>query len=233
MEEGMKIKELLYILKQRWLTVLITCIFVSSTIGGIIFGGLKPVYEFSTQVVLNSVAEGNSSALYSDKTNEQLIASYVDMAKGSVIMQQTIEQLDLNYSIYELQKQISVTNSENSQIINIVVQDKHPERVKQISTTVAIIAKDKIKEFMKEREFNLISDDVATEAPEKVFPKTAPSIAISLIMGILAGIVIAFLRHYFHMASKRNEATEAWPTRKSKHSKKSSHVESHHKEVSM
>ncbi|KWW14044.1 capsule biosynthesis protein CapK [Peribacillus simplex] len=197
MNEKLKIKDFMRIIKKRLLIIILTAICIT---GFIIFSSLyimKPTYQYSTQVLAGSLSmDEKETSINKVQENRQLALSYMDIIKSPQIMIGVKKELALKASSYDLLKQISITNRDNSQIITISVKDSDPETAKAIAQTVAMQSISKFKDITRVKQISILNDNEMGQA-ELLFPKPKFIIAISIVIGIFAGMGLALLREHF------------------------------------
>lgn len=197
MEETISLKELLGTLKKHlWLIVAITI--TATLVSGIIsYFFLTPIYQASTQILVNQ--KKSEQALYNPsevQTNLQLINTYNVIIKSPAILDLVIEELDLDMTAQQLNSMITVGNETNSQVVNISVQNADKKLAVDIANTTANVFKTEIVKIMNVDNVSVLtkSSDVQTQSPIK--PKPPLNIAIALVVGLMAGVGLAFLLEY-------------------------------------
>lgn len=209
MNEKVKIKEFMQVLKRRFLIIILTTICTS---GFIIISSMylmKPIYQYSTQVLAGSLGvEKEENPVNRVQDNKQLALSYMDIIKSPYIMIGVKEELKLARSSYDLLQQVSVTNRNDSQIITISVKDSNPQLAKKIAQSVAKQSISKFKDYANVNRLNILSDSGATEEAELLFPKPKFIIAISIIISFFVGIGLAILREHFDDSTYNNRELE-------------------------
>lgn len=198
MEETISLKELLGTLKKRlWLILAITI--MATLVSGIIsYFFLTPIYQASTQILVNQ--KKSDQALYNAnevQTNLQLINTYNVIIKSPAILDLVIDELDLDMTAQQLNGMISVGNETNSQVVNISVQNADKELAVDIANTTANVFKKEIVKIMNVDNVSVLTkaNEVQTQSPIK--PKPPLNIAIALVVGLMAGVGLAFLLEYF------------------------------------
>ena len=82
----------------------------------------KPLYESNTTIVLARNTEGAGTYTQNDsQLNQKLVSTYSEIIKSRKVVSKVINNLDLDYSIGELQSRISVSSINNTEIIKITV----------------------------------------------------------------------------------------------------------------
>ena len=150
MEETISLQDLFKTLKKR-LALIIVMTILAITISGVVsFLLLTPIYQSSTQILVNQektdATNFNSQEI---QANLQLINTYNVIIKSPAILSLVIEELDLDTTTTALTEQITVNNAENSQVVNITVQDPDPKRAVDIANKTAEVFQTEIKNLMK------------------------------------------------------------------------------------
>lgn len=208
-EETISLQDIFKVLKKRFsLIVIITLI--SMIISAVIsFFVLTPIYEASTQILVNQQKTTEQGIQTQDiQTNLQLINTYNVIIKSPAILTKVIENLDLDIDTYELSEKINVINAENSQVVSISVQDEQPVFAVDIANTVAQVFQDEIKTLMKVDNVNILSPAVLSEDPKPIKPNKLLNIAIAMVVGLMLSVGLAFLLEYLDTSIKSEQDIE-------------------------
>jgi len=202
MNGKMNIRNFIKILKKRMIIIILTMIFINGLIIISSIYLMNPVYQYSTQVLAGSLgSEKTENSINTVQENRQLALSYMDIIKSPHVTIGVKEELNLKTSSYDLLKQVSVTNRDNSQIITISVKDSNPELAKAIAQSVAKQSRSKFKDYANVNQISILNDSEVMGAAELLFPKPKFIIAISIVIGFFSGIGMALLRENFDDAS--------------------------------
>lgn len=197
MNDKVKIKDLVEILKKRFLLTLLTTICITGVLVIASLYLVKPTYQYSIQVLAGSLGMDQESSMNKVQENRQLALSYMDTIKSPQIMTGVKEELKLTVSNYELLKQISVTNRDNSQIITITVKDSNPALAKSIAQSIANQSINRFKNFANINSINILLDSNNVEESELLFPKIKFVLIISIVVGLFAGVALALVLEHF------------------------------------
>lgn len=209
MEETISLKDLFQTLKKR-MTLIIALALIAVTISGIVsFFFITPIYQSSTQILVNqSKNEQSTYSVGEVQTNLQLINTYNVIIKSPAILDKVAEQLDLDKTGQQLNAQISVASEQNSQVVNLVVQDADPQRAADIANTTAEVFKKEIKNIMNVDNVSILAEASVGEHQSPVKPQPLLNIAIALVVGLMAGVGIAFLLEYLDNTVKTESDIE-------------------------
>ncbi|MCA9995149.1 MAG: polysaccharide biosynthesis tyrosine autokinase [Anaerolineales bacterium] len=96
-----------------------------------------PVYSASSRLLIDEAPGTNSGNEYSQVLMEQRLAlTYVELMTTRPILEKTVEVLDLPFTSTVLAGMISVSAPQDTQIINVIVEDTDPERAAAIANTL-------------------------------------------------------------------------------------------------
>ncbi|WP_129706845.1 YveK family protein [Priestia megaterium] len=209
MEETISLRELFAVLRKRlWLIVLITII--AATVSAVIsFFVLTPMYESKTQILVNQAKDDQQ--LYNTQTvqtNVQLINTYNDIITSPAILDKVIEELKLDGSAQTLSGQIQVTNAEDSQVAQIVVQDTSARRATDIANTTASVFQKEVPKIMNVDNVKVLSKATLGENASPVKPQPLMNIAIAIVVGLMAGVGLSFLLEYLDNTLKTEQDIE-------------------------
>jgi len=209
MEETISLKELLKTLRKRLRLILIIT-FMAILISGVVsYFFLTPVYQASTQLLVNQSKSEQSAYQYNEvQTNLQLINTYNVIIKSPAILELVIKELKLDMSVSELNGKITVGNETNSQVVNLSVQDTNAKMATKIANKTAEVFQKEIVNIMNVDNVSILAKAEVTDHTSPIKPKPLLNVAIALVVGLMAGIGIAFLLEYFDTTIKNEEEIE-------------------------
>ncbi|PLT31776.1 YveK family protein [Peribacillus deserti] len=209
MEETISLKELFGVIRKRMgLIVLITlaAVLVSALISYFV---LTPVYQASTQLLVNQ--KESKQTVYNPneiQTNLQLVNTYNEIIKSPVILDKVREELDLSISTGVLTSKITVSNANESQVLNLSVQDTDPYQAADIANKTAEVFQRDIKSIMNVDNVTILSKATVGDKVSPIKPKPLLNIAIALVIGLMAGVGLAFLFEYLDNTIKNEQDIE-------------------------
>lgn len=198
MEETISLKELFLTLKKR-IVLIISITLVAMIVSGVVsYFVLTPEYKSSTQILVNQTKD-EDSAIYNTgevQTNIQLISTYSVILKSAAILNDVKKDLDLNISVSELNNKITVESAQNSQIMTVSVTDADPALALEIANKTAEIFETEIKNIMSVDNVTILplADDQENQSP--ISPNPPLNIIIAAVVGLIVGVVLAFLMEY-------------------------------------
>lgn len=209
MEETISLKELFQTIRKRLSLIILLTVVVVATVGVISFFFLTPVYQSSTQILVNQKSTDQTTLNQSDiRTNLELINTYNVIIKSPAILDLVKKELNLDRSVGALNEQISVGSENNSQVVKITVQDTDPKMAADIANTVAAVFENQIKTIMNVDNVNILSPAVVLENQSPVKPQPVLNMAIGLVVGLMIGVGLAFLLEYLDNTIKTEQDIE-------------------------
>ena len=212
MEEVVSLQEIALVLKKRVLLIFSMMILGIVALAGMTFFLITPKYGTDTQLVVQSNQETLTNAnLQSDLTgNVMMVNTYKDLIKSDVVLDQVSLQLakedGIQYTSNELNKMISVTQSQNSQMFSIRVISINAKEAMEIANKTAMIFKEKAVEILKVDKVSIISPAKLQTTP--VSPNKKLNLLIGAVIGLLLGFLIVFLLEFLDKTVKDTKFIE-------------------------
>ncbi|MBN3553995.1 capsular biosynthesis protein [Fictibacillus nanhaiensis] len=206
MEETISLKEIAETLKKRLsLIIIITAVAVALS-GVISYFFLTPIYQASTQILVNQkTSEQPILDANQIKSNIDIINTYRVIIKSPTILDKVIQELNLNTTTEALTNKITVNSEQNAQVFNLMVEDEDPAKAVKIANGIAKTFSTEITEIMNVDNVKILSPSVLKDDPSPIKPKPLLNIAIALVVGLMAGVGIAFLLEYLDNTIKTEE----------------------------
>ncbi|WP_411334084.1 YveK family protein [Metabacillus indicus] len=209
MEETISLKELFQTLRKRLSLIIIITAIAAATSGLISFFVLTPIYQSSTQILVNQAKSDQQAVQYNEvQTNLQLINTYNVIIKSPAILDKVIQQLNLDMSSGQLNANVTVGSEQDSQVVNISVQDEDPKQAAAIANTIATVFQKDIAKIMNVNNVSILSKAELGTDPSPIQPKPLMNIAIALVVGLMAGVGLSFLLEYLDNTIKTEEDIE-------------------------
>ncbi|WP_281658678.1 Wzz/FepE/Etk N-terminal domain-containing protein [Halobacillus sp. Cin3] len=206
MEETISLKEIFEVIKKRvWLIVGLAA--GAAVISALItLFVLTPTYQSSSQFIVNQSSNQDQSAAYDIneiRSNVELINTYNVIIQSPRILDQVADELNLDMSAGTLSSKLSVTNAEQSQVVNVTATDENAMLAADIANTTVEVFKQEIPQLMNGVDnINVLSTADVGPNPTPVSPNTALNIAIALVVGLMLGVGLAFLLEYLDNSIK-------------------------------
>lgn len=209
MEETISLRELMATLRKRILLILSITFVAILTSGIISFYFLTPIYQTSTQLLVNQAK--NEQPVYNPgeiQTNLQLINTYNVIITSPAILDKVINELGLDLTTEQLNSKITVGSQKDSQVVGITVEDEDPQLAADIANTTASVFQREISKIMNVDNVSILAKAEVKEDMSPVKPQPVLNIAIALVVGLMAGVGLAFLLEYFDNSIKDEHDVE-------------------------
>lgn len=194
-----------YFLKRAYIIVITALVFLVVGLTYTVF--LKePLYKSDVNIILVS-KNSQSSSLQSDlAANQKLVATYRELVTSRSVLNEVIEDLDLTYTIIELQKMITVQNVNETEIIKITVSSSKPKEAKEIANVIAVKFQDEVKDVYNLENVSIIDKAVIAKEPYNI--NVVKESIIYIALGVVLSCGVIFVIYYFDNTIKSIDQVE-------------------------
>ncbi|MGE6754773.1 YveK family protein [Rossellomorea sp. NPDC071047] len=209
MEETISLKELIQTLKKRMSLIIILTLMAVLVSAAISYFVLTPIYQSSTQLLVNKSKDDQQSFNVGEvQTNLQLINTYNVIMKSPAILDIVIDDLKLDMTTGALNEKVTVQSEKDSQVVNISVQDEDPKQAAAIANKIAEVFQTEIVKIMNVDNVSILAKAELGENPSPIKPQPLLNIAIALVVGLMAGVGLAFLLEFLDNTVKTEQDIE-------------------------
>ena len=167
----------------------------------------EPLYKSDVNVIVVSKEKETSSALQSEiSANQKLAATYRELVESRRILKEVIKNLELKYSVRELQEMITVENVNETEIIRITVNSKSAMEAKMIANETAEIFEKEIVDIYNLENVSIIDKAELASSPYNV--NLIKDSVIYFALGLVLSCGIIFVIYYFDNTIKSVEQIE-------------------------
>jgi capsular polysaccharide biosynthesis protein len=204
--EEIDLKELFsYFWNKKLIIIVLTVLALG---GGILYSMKiqKPMYKSYTTILLTK--EDNNSTITSNdiSLNRNLVDTYREIIKSRNVLGKVITNLNLDCTIDELMKKVTVENINDTEIIKISVVDYQEWNSMKIADEIAKVFNTEVVKLYNIQNIGIID---TAELPTKPYNinhvKTA---ALTGAVGLVVGLGIVFVLFYFDTTIKSSEEVE-------------------------
>lgn len=209
MEETISLQEIFQTLKKR-LSLIITLALAALIVGAIItFVVMTPKYEASTQILVNQSQAGDEEVSAAElQSSRELISTYNVILTSPVILEPVVEETGATSSVGELRSNISVEAEEESQVATVTIEDTEPQQAVTLVNTLAQNFEERIPNIMDVDNVSVLSEAQLADSNTPVSPQPLLNLAISLVIGLIVGVGIAFLLDFLDKSIKTEQDIE-------------------------
>lgn len=211
--EELDLKELFFMFWNKKLEIiLITLMFVAVGIGYSYFF-VKPEYTSTTSLVLaqssSSGQTGDGAISATDLTmNSKLVSTYSELIKRKAILGQVCENLNIpDSNIQELRGKIKVNSAKNTEIIEISVTNKDPNKAAAIANEIAKVFGEKIVEIYNISNVYLLDRAEANAVPSNI--NHMKDVVIFAFIGLIIAAVYVLIANMLDNTIKTEQDVEA------------------------
>ncbi|TWT04949.1 YveK family protein [Planomicrobium sp. CPCC 101079] len=209
MEGSFNTKDFFSKLKKR-LPIIIVITLLCTVLSGVLsYKFLQPVYQASTQILVNQAAGAATEGQALDiESNIQLISTYNVIIKSPVILTAVIEELKLEDTVATLNERITVSSTEKSQVLQIDVEDGSMENAVVISNTIASVFQEEIKNLMNTDNVRILAPAEIPAVPKPIKPDPLLNMAIGAVVGFMFGLGLVILLDQMNTTVRTEEDIE-------------------------
>lgn len=209
----MNLHEITKLLRTRWITLVVTTLIAIA--GALVFSlATTPLYQASTRLFV-STTEGTSAAeLYQgNRLSQERVLSYVELLTGETLAQRTIDKINIEGSAKELRARVKATSKFDTVLINVSVLDESPIRARDIANALSDEFVVMVRELETPRpgaqpDARVVVEQRASIPTAPLIPNTKRNLAIGLMLGLVVGTGLAFLRSLLDNTVKDRETLD-------------------------
>lgn len=170
-------------------------------LGGIVssiltFSFITPKYSSNIDILVNQKANNEQVQYAAQQADLQVINTYKDVLTKPIILTPVLKEVKRidNYqgNLGTLSNAIKVSNQTNSQVITVTVTDKNAYVAADIANTIGKVFTKKVKKMMQVDNVTIVSSAKVNTKP--VSPNKKLYIFVGLVIGLLIGVTIAFIK---------------------------------------
>jgi capsular exopolysaccharide synthesis family protein len=198
-EKILEANEYLDVLRKRWVTIVAT-VAVALLAAGTVLLTMTPIYRASSQVYV--AARGGASLdemIQGSNFTVRKVKSYAELATSPRVLEPVIETVGLDDSVTSLAARIEAEQPADTVLITLSVSDSSPEIAAQTADAIAenlsVVVPD-LERFAENTQPPVAISVVrnATVPAQPVSPNATLTIALGMLLGVFAGVGLAFLR---------------------------------------
>lgn len=210
-EASMEGKDFLRVIRKNRVLIIIVTLVATILTAVINYYVVSPTYKSNVSIIVGKPQiNGNEQNKYDDVMMYQnLIKTYSEIAKSSLVSETTAAKLDSKLSPQEIRNIVSVTPQQGTQILLISAKSKSP---KQAYEVIDKFSKSFIEEannvFPTGGDIQIMDSPQMPKVPVK--PKKKLNTAIAFALGLMSSIGMAFLLDYMDNTIKTEQDIERY-----------------------
>lgn len=194
--ENIDLRKLINILFSRKLFIIF--IVMVSIVLGYFYSYYYKMPKYSSSVTLLLVGDENKEQKEVTQIdlllNSGLISTYSNIAKSDNVVRQTIDNLQLDISVEDLQKNVTVEEVKGTQFIKIIVVNSDPEIARNIASQLSSVFCSQINEIYNLQNINIIDEAEISYEPCNV--NHIKDMAIAVFIGIVTSISLILIIYF-------------------------------------
>ena len=201
------LKEIFFLLVYRWKMILLALLAGAALFGAYHTFMVHPSYQADASIYITST---DSVISFSDmQLSSALTEDYANIITSRTVLNCVIDQLQLDLSYDGLRSLITVSNPEDSHIINMQVVTGDPELSRNIVNALMNISIEQIYQIVGSSEPTVIDYSIA-EAVEDVTPGLMRYLAMGGLLGALAVCALLVIRMLMDSTIKTEDDVEKY-----------------------
>lgn len=197
-EQTISMMQILSILRKHIKMILGTTLVVTVVAIFATFFVMTPKYSATTEILVNRKlsADLQGAQFQQVQADVQMISTYKDIITSPTVLKEVNREVKKypGYpgSMTKLEKTISIDNSQNSQVFSVTAKSTDPKTAAKVANLTTQVFKKKVGKIMSINNVSIVSNAVPQEKP--VSPKKAWNILIGIVLGVILGMGLAFVR---------------------------------------
>jgi capsular polysaccharide biosynthesis protein len=206
-EEIIKIEDIFDTLRKRWKMICSITLLVTLIAAIVSFFIIAPKYEASTKVFIGKENTKDQNYNSSDiQMYQQLLKTYSEVITTNDLVEKAIDTANLNITSEEVLKNLTVTPSANTQILEIKYISKDKILSKNVLDSVTTQFIKSSKDLIPNGNVKIIESVKIPESPAS--PNKKMNIAIAFLIGLMISVGLAFLLEFMDNTFKTKEQLE-------------------------
>jgi capsular exopolysaccharide synthesis family protein len=199
--------------RRKWVVISITAVCVAAAL--VLSLTQKPVYRAATKIVIGQggglVQPGFANSI------QPYTATMSDLISSDIVAKNVIDSLQLEMTPHELLSKISTSINPQTAVVDVYVDDHDKTQAVRIDQQVATVFSRLVTDRFGRasaasgttQPLSANVFDPAHALPGRVSPRPARNIAVALVLGLILGLVAAFLREHFDRGLRTREDVES------------------------
>ena len=208
MNETISLQQIFILIKKRILLIISLIILAIGIATILSFYYVTPLYQAQTQILVNQKTSSQETLWYQMELDMQLINTYNEIFTSDLILTQVIDRLDLNVTPGQLKAKISLSNVNDSKVVNIIITDEDHRQAVKIANSLVEIVKREIPVLINVDNINVLTYAKNVENPTPIKPNKTLNIAIGATIGLFVSIGAVFLLEILDTTIKSEKDVE-------------------------
>ncbi|MGE6630132.1 YveK family protein [Bacillus sp. NPDC077027] len=202
MNENIGFKQLFSVIKEKMALLILIALIVTGISAYYQFYVSTPVYQASTQILVHKRSNDAQTNLNDIQMNLQYTRTFQVMLKSPLVIEKVKEKLQLAESSEGLKHKIATSTENESEVINISVQDEDRALAVSIANTATEVLQEEIKKTMNMDRIHVLSE---AKIANTILINSRQFINVVMALGasLLGGVTFIFLMNLLDDTVKR------------------------------
>lgn len=156
--------------------------------------GPAPSYQANVSIFLKQKQPENVEKQFDDYP--RFINTAILLAKTPVVLDNAIKEAKLKVTTNEIQKQITVTNENGSEILNIQVEHEDQTVAPKLANAIAYSLRDVLPKYLDVDTVQIVDPAEEDEVSEILLTRTNEMMIMGVIIGMIIGTILAFILNH-------------------------------------
>lgn len=167
-----------------------------------------PLYKSTATLVLTRAESSDTTSITQNDVNlnQKLVGTYSEIIKSRRILNKVIKNLKIDTTWDKLQKNVSVKNKADTELITITVVSDDSKIAPSIANEIADVFSDDIVTIYNIQNVSIIDYAIESERPYNI--NYTKQTAIAFVAGLVISCAIIFVMFYFDTTIKSSEEIE-------------------------
>ena len=171
------------VMRKMWIII------ASMLIGALIMGVytkvmVTPLYKATSTIYILGNKSENNVEMSDLQVGSQLTKDYQELIKKRSVLEPVINKLNLDMSYEGLKNSVSISNAQDTRLVEISVTNPSPELASEIADEIALTTIDKVAEVMKTDKPSLVEKAFVPTSP------VSPSLPKNVVLGALLMAIV-------------------------------------------
>jgi len=188
LENEMSLVEIFGILRAKWWLIVVLAVVAGVLAFALSAFVIDPTYTSNGMLLVNNSKSNEGNLNINDiNASQKLVNTYSVILKSDTYLKNVIVITGLDYTVSELKGMVSMSSVNNTEVMQVKVNNKNPEHARLLAQCILNHANDAISNVVKGGSVAIIDNASLPVTP------SSPNIPLNTVIGILLGIVLAVM----------------------------------------
>lgn len=205
----MELHEYFYIIKKRFLLIILITLATTLTSAVLSYFVIKPTYKADISVIIGKTESDDNAPRqsYNDiMMYQKMVKTYSQIAQSRTVAEDVKKKLNLDISAGEILSMVSVAPKGDTEFLNLTVKSKDGQLAVNIANQLARSLKEIGISLNNSDNVKLLDEAQLPTRPDS--PKPLLNIAIAFFIGLMISVGLVFLLEYLDNTIKTQEDVE-------------------------